>query len=82
VTNCGLFAVSIISFALDSCDCDTGPLRMNWGLHQDSANASLVLETFVVESWAEYQPQHERITVEDRVVEEAVPSSTMESGPR
>jgi MFS family permease len=47
---------------------------MNWGLYQDSADPSRVVETFVVESWAEHQRQHERVTVADLAVEEAVRS--------
>jgi MFS family permease len=47
---------------------------MHWGLYQDSADPSRVVETFVVESWAEHQRQHERVTVADLAVEEAVRS--------
>ena len=45
---------------------------VNWGLFQDLADLSRWIETFVVETWAEHLRQHERITVEDRHVEEAV----------
>ena len=45
---------------------------VNWGLFQDLADPSRWVETFVVETWAEHLRQHERITVEDRHVEEAV----------
>src|SRR5207302_2922767 len=44
---------------------------VNWGLFQDLADPSRWVETFVVETWAEHLRQHERITVEDRHVEEA-----------
>jgi Transmembrane secretion effector len=47
---------------------------MNWGLCQDSADPSRVVESFVVESWAEHQRQHERVTHTDLSVEEAVHS--------
>jgi len=47
---------------------------MNWGLYQDSADPSRVVESFVVESWAEHQRQHERVTQTDLAVEEAVRS--------
>jgi hypothetical protein len=45
---------------------------VNWGLYQDLAEPSRWVETFVVETWAEHLRQHERVTVEDRHVEEAV----------
>jgi quinol monooxygenase YgiN len=45
---------------------------VNWGLFQDLAEPSRWVETFVVETWAEHLRQHERVTVEDRHVEEAV----------
>src|SRR5205823_14631130 len=45
---------------------------VNWGLFQDLADASRWVETFVVETWAEHLRQHERVTVEDRHVEDAV----------
>jgi MFS family permease len=45
---------------------------VNWGLFQDLADPSRWVETFVVETWAEHLRQHERVTVEDRHVEEAV----------
>ena len=47
---------------------------MNWGVYQDSASPSRVVESFVVESWAEHQRQHERVTQTDLPVEEAVRS--------
>jgi hypothetical protein len=47
---------------------------MNWGLYQDSADPSRVVESFVVESWAEHQGQHERVTQADRTGEQAVRS--------
>ena len=45
---------------------------VNWGLFQDLADPSHWVETFVVETWAEHLRQHERVTVEDRHVEDAV----------
>ena len=47
---------------------------MNWGLYQDSVDPSRVVESFVVESWAEHQRQHERVTQTDLAVEAAVRS--------
>ena len=54
----------------------------NWGLYQDSSDVSRVVETFVVESWAEHQRQHERVTRSDRAVEEAVRSFHQGEGPK
>jgi MFS family permease len=45
---------------------------VNWGLFQDLADPSHWVETFVVETWAEHLRQHERVTIEDRHVEDAV----------
>lgn len=43
-----------------------------WGIFRDSTDSSRYLETFVVESWAEYLRQRERLTVADVVVQESV----------
>jgi len=40
-----------------------------------SSGLSRVVESFVVESWAEHQRQHERVAQTDRGVEQAVRSS-------
>jgi MFS family permease len=45
---------------------------VSWGLFQDLADPSRWVETFVVETWAEHLRQHERVSVEDRHVEDAV----------
>jgi hypothetical protein len=45
---------------------------VNWGLFQDVADPSRWVETFVVDTWAEHLRQHERVTVEDRHLEDAV----------
>ena len=45
---------------------------IRWGLFQDAANPGRFLETFLVETWLEHLRQHERITMEDRAVEEQV----------
>jgi MFS family permease len=45
---------------------------VSWGLFQDLADPSRWIETFVLETWAEHLRQHERITVEDRHVEDTV----------
>ncbi len=41
-----------------------------WGLFRDAADLERLLETFIVDSWAEHMRQHERVTVTDRAVEE------------
>jgi hypothetical protein len=45
---------------------------VHWGLFQDFADPSCWVETFVLETWAEHLRQHERVTVGDRRVDEAV----------
>lgn len=47
-----------------------GALR--WELVQDAESPEQFIETFVVESWAEHMRQHERVTMSDRAIEEAV----------
>jgi MFS family permease len=41
-----------------------------WRLFRDAADTERLLETFVVDSWAEHLRQHERVTVADRDLEE------------
>jgi hypothetical protein len=43
-----------------------------WGVFEDSAIEGRMLETFLVESWLEHLRQHERVTQEDRVLQELV----------
>ena len=45
---------------------------MRWGLFQDAANPAHFVETFLVESWAEYLRQRERMTVHDQHVRNRV----------
>jgi MFS family permease len=45
---------------------------VRWGLFHDSADESHYLETFLVESWAEYLRQRERMTMTDRDVRDRV----------
>src|SRR5207244_2011712 len=54
---------------------------VNWGLFQDIAEPGRWVETFVVETWAEHLRQHERVTVEDRRIEEAVRAFQMGGEP-
>jgi MFS family permease len=54
-----------------------GPIRrrdgaMQWGIFRDVAQPDHYLETFLVNSWAEHLRQHERGTVADRALEEAL----------
>jgi MFS family permease len=43
-----------------------------WGVFEDSASEGRMLETFLVESWVEHLRQHERVTQEDRVLQDLV----------
>jgi quinol monooxygenase YgiN len=45
---------------------------IRWNLSRDTADPQRYLETFVSESWADHLRQHERVTAEDRAVEELV----------
>ena len=48
----------------------TGAMR--WGLYRHLEGAGRYVETFVLESWAEHLRQHERVTEEDRMIEQRV----------
>jgi MFS family permease len=43
-----------------------------WGVYYDSESSGIYVETFLVDSWAEHQRQHDRFTTADRTVEEQV----------
>jgi MFS family permease len=43
-----------------------------WGVYYDSEHPGQYLETFLVDSWAEHQRQHDRFTVADRAIEDRV----------
>jgi len=45
---------------------------VRWGLFQDAANESHYVETFLVDSWAEYLRQRERMTMSDHEVRDRV----------
>ena len=45
---------------------------IRWNVLRDSADPERYLEVFVTESWGEHLRQHERITTEDRKVEQRV----------
>jgi len=44
----------------------------SWELYQDTAEPGRHVEMFVVESWSEHLRQHERITAEDRKLEDRI----------
>jgi MFS family permease len=50
-----------------------------WGIFYDTEARNVYLETFLVDSWAEHERQHERFTVADRAVEEEVLKHTLET---
>jgi hypothetical protein len=43
-----------------------------WGIFRDLENPERYLETFIVSSWGEHLRQHERMTHDDRELEESV----------
>jgi MFS family permease len=52
-----------------------------WGVFQDATNPSRYLESFLVESWAEYLRQRERLTMSDYELQEDVRSFHVGDGP-
>ena len=50
-----------------------------WGIFYDTAEPSVYLESFIVDSWAEHQRQHDRFTLADRDLEKRVLSCTNRS---
>lgn len=49
-----------------------------WGIFYDTEAPNVYLETFLVNSWAEHQRQHDRFTVADHEVEKHVLNYTLE----
>lgn len=45
---------------------------IRWGLFRDAGEPSRYLEYFVVESWAQHVRQHQRLTQEDKTIEDRV----------
>ena len=45
---------------------------MTWAVYRDTSDPTRYVETFLVDSWSEHMRQHERITTEDRKIEDAV----------
>jgi hypothetical protein len=50
-----------------------------WRIFYDTEDPSAYLESFIVDSWAEHQRQHDRFTVADRDLEMRVLSYTLGS---
>jgi MFS family permease len=53
-----------------------------WGVFEDSADLSRMVETFLVESWLEHLRQHERVTNADRVLQKTVQRFQIEGAPK
>jgi MFS family permease len=49
-----------------------------WGIFYDAESPGKYLETFVVDSWAEHERQHDRFTIADRELEKRVLRYTLE----
>lgn len=54
---------------------------MRWALYHDAANPQRYVENFLVESWAEYLRQRERLTMKDTAVVEKVRSFQKDGEP-
>ncbi len=50
-----------------------------WGIFYDTESPNTYLETFLVDSWAEHERQHDRFTVADRELEKRVLSYALEA---
>ncbi len=51
----------------------------SWGIFYDTESPNVYLETFLVDSWAEHERQHDRFTVADRELEKRVLSYVIKS---
>jgi hypothetical protein len=49
-----------------------------WGIFYDTQSPNVYLESFLVDSWAEHQRQHNRFTVADHELEKRVLSYALE----
>ena len=54
---------------------------IRWNVLRDSADPERYLEVFVTESWGEHLRQHERITADDRKIEQRVQAFHVEPQP-
>jgi predicted MFS family arabinose efflux permease/quinol monooxygenase YgiN len=52
---------------------------IRWNLLRDTADPQRYIESFVTESWADHLRQHERVTAEDREVEERAQAFNLDS---
>jgi MFS family permease len=50
-----------------------------WGIFYDTEQPKVYLETFVVDSWAEHERQHDRFTMADREIENRVLGYALDS---
>ena len=53
-----------------------------WGVFEDAADPTRVVETFLTKSWMEHLRQHERVTNADRLVQEAVARFHLNGAPK
>jgi hypothetical protein len=53
-----------------------------WGVFEDAAVDGRMVETFLVESWLEHLRQHDRVTNEDRKLQDAVQRFQTEGTPK
>jgi predicted MFS family arabinose efflux permease len=53
-----------------------------WGVYEDPAQAGRFIETFLTDSWLEHLRQHERVTREDRRLEDIVRRFQIGDGPK
>jgi hypothetical protein len=51
---------------------------IRWGIYYDTEAPNVYLESFLVDSWAEHERQHDRFTVADREAEKRVLSYGVE----
>jgi quinol monooxygenase YgiN len=54
---------------------------IRWNLLRDTADPERYIESFVTESWAEHLRQHERVTAEDRQVEQRAQAFNLDPQP-
>jgi hypothetical protein len=55
---------------------------IDWRLFRDPARPGRYVEEFTSRSWVDHLRQHERVTVEDRSVEDAARAFQVGDGPR
>jgi len=53
-----------------------------WGIFEDTADEGRYLETFLVESWLEHLRQHQRVTIADRALQNAIHRFHVEGEPK